>query len=103
MVELLTHHFLLKKGQIIENKLTFEAKFVLSTFERILEYIRGLFEPLRVLVEKFDVIMQAKKPIKNTDQLLKIFSLELYEIEVNLRHFKAALLEEDLNDAAVLN
>ena len=69
----------------------------------MLEYIRGQFKPLRVLVEKFDVIMKAKKPIKNTDQLLKIFRLELYEIKVVMWHFKAALLEEDLKDAAVLN
>ena len=103
MVELLMHRFLLKKGQIIENKLTFEAMFVLNTLECMLEYIRGQFEPLRVLVEKFDVIMKAKKPIKSTDQLLKIFSLELYEIKVIMRLFKAALLEEDLEDAAVLN
>ena len=39
MVELLMHRFLLKKGQIIENKLTFEAKFVLNTLECMLEVL----------------------------------------------------------------
>ena len=102
MVNLL-HHFLSKKGQIILKGLTFDGEFVLNTFNRMSKYISGQFEPLKVLVEKFDVMMTAKKPIISMDQLLKIFSLELYEIEVNLKYFKAALLDENLKDVTVAN
>ena len=103
MVNLLLHHFISKKRQIIKKGLTFDGEFVLNTFNRMSKYISGQFEPLNILVKKFDVMMTTKKPILIMDQLLKIFSRALYEIEVNLRYFKAALLDENLKDMAVFN
>ena len=96
MVNLFLQHFLSKKGQLIGKRLTVDGEFVLNTFNRMFEYIKSL-------VEKLDVMMTANKPSKNLDQFLKIFSFELYEIEGNLRYFKAALLNENLKDVAVVN